>query len=247
MTVVTSSPYCSRAVASSRPDRRDLGVRVGDPRDAGLVDGARVEAGDVLGDEDALLEAAVGQLEAGDDVADGVHALDVGAAALVGEHEAALHGDALLLVAEPLGGGTAADGDQQQLGLDDVAALDGHGHAGVGVLDALERRAGAEVDLALAERPLERLGRRLVLDGHEPGECLDDGDLGAEAGPHARELAADDAAAEHDDRLGHPVEAQGVLGGEHPLAVDLEARAGTWSRSRRPARRGGRCRRCRRR
>ena len=61
--------------------------------------GGRLEAGDVLGDEDALLEAAVGQLQAGDDVADGVHALEVGAAALVGEHEAALHRDALLVVA----------------------------------------------------------------------------------------------------------------------------------------------------
>ncbi len=166
------------------------------------------------------------ELEAGDDVADGVDAVDVGAAALVGEHEAALHRDALLLVAEAVGGGAATDRDQQQLGLDDVAALDGHGDAGVGVLDALERRAGAEVDLALAEGPLEGLGGRLVLDRDEPGERLDDGDLGAEAGPHAGELAADDAAAEHDHRRGHAVEAQGVLGGEHPLAVDLEAGQG---------------------
>ena len=41
---------------------------------------------------------------------------------------------------------------------------------------------------------------------------------------HAGELAADDAAAEHDHRGRHAVEAQGVLGGEHPLPVDLEAR-----------------------
>ena len=76
------------------PDRGDLGVGVGHARDGGLVDRLRVEPGDVLGDEDALLEAAVGQLQAGDDVADGVDALDVGAAALVGEHEAAVHRDA---------------------------------------------------------------------------------------------------------------------------------------------------------
>ena len=41
--------------------------------------------------------------------------------------------------------------------------------------------------------------------------------------PDARELAADDAAAEHDDRRGNPLEAQRLLGGDHPLAVDVEA------------------------
>ena len=205
------------------PDRGDLGVAVGDPRDPGLVDRGRVEAGDVLGHEDALLEAAVGQLQPGHDVADGVHAVEVGAAPLVGEHEAALHGDALLVVAEPVGRRAAPDGDQEQLGLDHVAALDGDGDAVVGDLDALERRAGADLDLALLEGPLERLGRRLVLGGHQPGQRLDDGDLGAEARPHAGELAPDHAAAEHDHRGRHPVEQQRVLGGEDPLAVDLEA------------------------
>jgi hypothetical protein len=121
----------------------------------------------------------------------------------------------------------APDGDQQQLGLENAglitAALDRDRDAVVGDLDALERGAGADVDLALAEGPLEGLRRRLVLGGHEPGEGLDDRDLGAEALPDARELAADDAAAEHDDRRGHPVEAQRVFGGDHPLAVDVEA------------------------
>ena len=66
----------------------------------------------------------------GHDVADGVDALEVGAAALVGEHEAAVHRDALLVVPEPVGRRPAADRDQQQLGLDHVAALDGDGDAG---------------------------------------------------------------------------------------------------------------------
>ena len=113
-----SSPYVDRAAASSRPDRRDLGVAVGDPGDAGLVDRGRVEAGDLLGDEDALLEAAVRELQARDDVADGVDALEVGAQPLVGEHEPAVHDDALLVVPEAGGGRSAADGDEQQLGVD---------------------------------------------------------------------------------------------------------------------------------
>ena len=218
------------ALASGRlveADRRDLRVRVGHPRDAGLVDRSRLEAGDLLGDEDALLEAAVGELETGHDVADGVDALDVGAAALVGEHEAALHLDALLGIAEAVGGRPAADRDEQHLGLDHVTALDGDGDAGVGRLDALERRAGQEGDPALAEGALERLRARLVLAGDEPGEGLDDRDVGAEGLPHAGELAADDAAAEHDRRGRDVVEAQRVLGGHHPRAVDLEARERT--------------------
>ena len=175
-----SAPYCSDGPGLVQTDRGDLGVGVRDARDAVLVDGLRVEPGNVLGDEDALLEAAVRQLQAGDDVAHGVHALEVGAAALVGEHEAPLHRDALLVVPEAVGRRAASDGDQQQLGLEDVAALDRDRDAVVGDLDALERGAGAEVDLALAEGPLEGLGGGLVLDGDEPGEGLDDGDLGAE-------------------------------------------------------------------
>ena len=73
-----------------QPDGGDLGVAVGDPRDARLVDHGRAEPGDLLGDEDALGEPAVRELQAGHDVADGVDALDAGAQALVGDHEAAV-------------------------------------------------------------------------------------------------------------------------------------------------------------
>ena len=222
-------------------------MRVRDARDAGLVDDGRREAGDVLGDEDALLEPAVGQLQAGDDVADGVHALDVGAAALVGEHEPALHRDALLLVAQAVGRRPATDRDEQQLGLDHVAALDGHGDAVVGGLHGLERRAGARDDAALAERAFERLRRRLLLAGDEPGECLDDRDVGSERAPHAGELAPDDAATQHHDRRRDPVEPQGVLGGDDPLAVDVETGQRPRRTSRTRARRAGRSTTCRRR
>ena len=59
-------------------------------------------------------------------------------------HEAAVHGQALLLVAEVRGGRAAADRDQQQLGLDGLAAGDGDPDAGVGALDLLERLADLE-------------------------------------------------------------------------------------------------------
>ena len=125
-------------------------------------------------------EAAVGQLQAGHDVADGVDVGQVGAQALVGEHEAAVHGDALLLVAEVGGGRAAADRDQQQLGLDGLAAGDGHPHAGLGALDLLERLADLEADAALAEGPLERLGGLLVLGRDQAGQRLHDGHVDAE-------------------------------------------------------------------
>ena len=55
--------------------------------------------------------------------------------------------DALLVVAEPVGGRPAPDRDEQQLGLDHVAALDRDRDAGVGGLDALERacRCGTSI------------------------------------------------------------------------------------------------------
>ena len=161
--------------------------------------GCGLEPGDLLGDEDALLEAAVRELQAGDDVADGEDAVDVGAAALVGLHEAAVHLDADLLVAEAVGGRAATDGDEQQVGLDDGAALDGDLHAGVG----RSRRDSNGVPvwkaiLRLRKARSSTLDDGLVLGGDQPGERLDDGDLGAERPPHAGELAADDAAAEDD-------------------------------------------------
>ena len=105
-------------------DGGDLGVAVGDPRDRRLDDRRGSQPGDLLGDEDALLEAAVRELEPGHDVADGIHALDAGPQALVGRDEAAVERHAGLLVPEAVGDGAAADGDEQQVGLDGRAVLE---------------------------------------------------------------------------------------------------------------------------
>ena len=112
----------------------------------------------LLGDEDALGEADVGQLEAGAQVADRVDAGQVGLAVLVDQDEAAVHGDADLVVAETLGDRAAADGDEQQLGVEGLAVLEGDGDAGVGDLGVGEADAELEVDAALAEGALEPLG-----------------------------------------------------------------------------------------
>ena len=72
----------------------------------------------MLGDEDALGEAHVRELQRRDQVADGVDARDVGAAELVDDDEAAVDGHAGLLVAQALRDRAAADGDEQEVGLD---------------------------------------------------------------------------------------------------------------------------------
>ena len=133
--------------------------------------------------------------------------------------------DADLFVTEVLGDGTTTDGDEQQLGLVGLAVLEGHDDTLVVLGDALEPDTEREFDAALAECALELLGDRLLLVGDEVGERLDDGHLCAERAPDARELDADDAAAEHGDLLGHEVELECMLARDHAPA-DLEAGKG---------------------
>ena len=57
-------------------------------------------------------------------------------------------------------------------------------------------------------------------------QCLDDRHFGTERLPDAGELAADDAAAEDDDRAGNPIQFQGMLAREYPLPVDRQAGQG---------------------
>ena len=110
-------------------DRRDLGTAIRAVRDVLVVHRAMGLASDGLDTDHPFVHGLVGQQLFAGAVADGVDALEVGAAALVGQHEPALHGDALLGVPQPVGGGAATDGDQEQLGLDDrggaLGVLDG--------------------------------------------------------------------------------------------------------------------------
>src|SRR5690606_29433385 len=211
-------------------DGGHLRVGVGDLGDVDVVDRDGREAREGLGDEDALLVAAVRELQARDDVADGVDAGNRGLELLVDAHEAAIELHADLLEAEVRGHRAAADRDEQQIRLDRLAVLERDDDAGVVLGDAGETHAELELDSATAEGTLEVLRDRLVLVGDEVGERLDDRDLGAPALPHARELHADHAAAEHGDLLRHEVEREGLLGGDDASA-DLEtgkrARVGT--------------------
>ena len=59
-----------RGLRLGESDRCDLGLRVRDLRDVRVGDGDGRQPGDLLGDEDALLEAAMRELGPRDDVAD---------------------------------------------------------------------------------------------------------------------------------------------------------------------------------
>src|SRR5690606_29361979 len=122
---------------------------------------------------------------------------------LVDDHEAAVDRDTGLLETEARRGRAASDGDEQVVGAEGLAVLEGHGDLRVVLLGLLE--AGAEVvgDALAAERAFEPLAERDVLVRYEVRQRLDDRHLGAERVPHAGELDADDATAEHDDLLRH--------------------------------------------
>src|SRR6185437_14824529 len=205
------------------PAGGDLRLRVRHARHAVVVDRARVQPGDVLGDQDALAEADVRELQRRNEVADRVHARGGGLAELVDLHVAAVHDHAGLLEAEVRGHRAAADRDQQQLGLEGLPVLGRDAHAGLCVFDPGEPVAELELDAAAAERALQQLRVVLVLQRHQVRQRLDDGDLGAEGLPDRGEFAADDAAAEHDDRARDAIELERVVAADDPVAVDIQA------------------------
>ena len=98
------------------------------------------QAGDILGDRDALVLGLVGEHRAGDDVADRPDAGDLGAEVVVGLDLAALVDlEPRLVEAEALGVGPAADRDEDDVGLDRL------GRAALGRLDRQRRLAALDV------------------------------------------------------------------------------------------------------
>ena len=119
-----------RAVAFGRlclgeADGRHLRVGVGDARDAGVVDRDDRQAGDVLGDQDALGEADVGELRASarrSPTARTPRALVRQNSSMTTNPRSMV--TPLLLVAEAVGRRAPADRDEQQLGFERLAALE---------------------------------------------------------------------------------------------------------------------------
>lgn len=194
------------------------------PGDTVVVDRNGLETGQTLRHQDALGEADVRELERRDQVTDGGDGRDVRAHVLVDQDVAAVDRDALLLVAQALRDRTAADRDEQHLGLELLAVGEGDLDAVGGVLGLREEGAQVELDAALAERALKQLGGVLVLERGEVLQTFDDRDVRTEGLPRGGELDADDAAAEHDRGLRNAVQDQRVVRGDDAVAVDLQAR-----------------------
>src|SRR5699024_11012214 len=155
------------------------------------------ESGDLLGDENALLEPAVGQLQTGNEVAYRVHVRQIGTQSVIGADEPALHGEPVLLVTQSRGVRATADGDEQQIRIQRFTVLQRDTHAVLVLGGAGEFDTGLEGDLSLTEGTLQLFGGELVLVRDEPWQRLHNGHVGTERCPYAGELDADHTAAEH--------------------------------------------------
>jgi hypothetical protein len=165
------------------------------------------QAGDQLGDGHAFLETLVREHRAANAVAHCPDAFDAGVAVLVDDDASALVDlDASAFGQQLVGGGAAADGDQQPVDGDGLLAV----LVGVGDLDRLFpdlglRDLGAQLDgqallVELAARGLGDVG----IGGAEEGvHCLEHRHFRAQALPHAAQLQADDAGADDAQTLRH--------------------------------------------
>ena len=208
-----------------QPGEGDLGRAVDAPRHPVVGDGHRVLTEHVLDGDDRLGEADVGEGGRGDEVTDRPRPFDRGAAQLVDLHEATVVDlDTRPLEAEGLRERPAADGDDDEIGLDRLAAVD---------LDdcsaALLRRVpghgdtGADVDALAPERLHDHVGDVLVAARQDLRQPLEDRHLRAEVGEHRRELAPDGTATDHDRRGRQRREVEELVGGDDEGALDIEA------------------------
>jgi hypothetical protein len=150
-----------------------------------------VAAGDDLGGDDPLVAPLVGEQEATDDVADGVDTRLGGAQVRARLDEAAFDLDRSGVQADVLGVAGAADGDEEDLGLQPLLlplAGDDDGHPALLALDRadVESRTGQAADPPRLEVLLELRPDRPVLQGHQPVEHLHHGYLRAAAPPERR-------------------------------------------------------------
>src|SRR6478672_2595344 len=198
----------------------DLGLGEADGGDRDGIEAA-VVAGDDLGDDLALRAALVGQHGFAGQVADGPDILHRGGAAVVDLDEGARHGDAHVFQTPALGARTAADGDEDLVGLE----LDGGAVLGRDVeLTLFERPGlGAEMqfDAVLLQPFGEGVGQGLVVERQQAVGHFDDGDLGPQLAEGDAQLKPDIAAADDDQLLRHGRKRQG-LGRGDDVAAELE-------------------------
>ena len=204
------------------------GVRVDAARDRTVVR-AGVVAEQVRGEQAAVVVRGVGEGRDAGDVAAGPEVVVPDHAATVVDLEGARSQvDAEQLEAEAVEVRDPPGGDEQALGADGRAVVEG-GADGLSVaLDPGRGRAGADDDALVREGVLELERDLLLLAGEQLRLALDDRDARAEAAGDLRALEADRAAAEHEQRRGQLalVEEEVVAGPDRDVVEALDRRGG---------------------
>src|ERR1700680_503912 len=207
-------------------DRGDLGIGVDHVRDRVVVHVASL-ARDDLGRGNTFVLGLVSEHRPRDHIADGEDARHAGAEMPVDLDAALLvKRDTRFLKAEAFGVRHAADGHEHHVGFHGLAL------AAAGGLDRhLERLtlglhggtlvAEADLDALLLLDALELARHVGVHTGQDAVEELDHLDLGAETAPHAAELKADHAGADHQQLLRHCAQREGAGRRHDALLVDL--------------------------
>ena len=204
------------------PEAADVRVAEGRARDVDVLDRVRLQAGGVLGGDDALVGGLVRERRAVHEVADRVDAGQRRAHRAV-DRDVAVVGqrDARLLEAEPLDVGRAAGGDDEPVGARRLAG-DGERDRVVAGLDVLDEDAGADLDPLLLEAALGDLRDVGVLGRQHAVEALVERDVRAQARVGRRDLGARRARADDRERGRQLGQRPRLLGADDAAA---EARA----------------------
>ena len=123
--------------------------------------------------------------------------------------------------------GAAAGGGENEIGLDGLLfSFEGERrlHAAVSDFAGVDFRVGEDFDSFFLHQTRELFRDLFVFDRKKLRHHFDDGRLRTEAREDRRELAADRAGADHEQRLRHFFEQKDVIGVDDPFAVSLDVR-----------------------
>ncbi len=204
-----------------------LRMAIGRSRHHLIVQGDRLDPGDVLRADDPLGGGDMSEHQLGGHVADRPDALDVRSHALVDlDRAAVVQCDADIFQAESLAVGFEADRQQGLIRLEGLLAAfaaDLDFDAIVRGLDRFHPGVGHHLDSFALEGGEQLFAHFFVFEGDDVRQHLDDGDIDAVGVPDGGKLDADGAGADDDDGVGQ-VFLQDRLGvGDHLLAVDFHA------------------------
>ena len=209
-------------------DRGDLRVAIGAAGNEVLVHRVRMQALDRLDADHALMLGLVRQHRRAGDVADGVDAGHVGLAVAVDHHAAAIGLDAEFFQPEVFDIADDADRGDHPVDLDSLrlalAVIQGRDHAVALLLEFCHLGVGENLDALFLERLLGQFGNLGVLDRQHLRQHFDHRDVRAHGVEERRELDADRAGADHQQRFRHLVRHHRLEIGPDQFLVGLQPR-----------------------